>query len=46
MIVRIIRLHCIIEKILYFVDDFADYLDGMDWSRLQARDIAQPTATS
>ena len=24
----------------------AALLDGMDWSRLQARDIAQPTATS
>jgi transposase len=24
----------------------AALMDGMDWSRLQARDIAQPTATS
>jgi transposase len=28
------------------VSQLAALVDGMDWSRLHARDIAQPTATS
>jgi transposase len=28
------------------VSELAVLMDGMDWSRLQARNIAQPTATS
>jgi hypothetical protein len=27
-------------------DGLAALMDGLDWSRLHARDVAQPTATS